>query len=298
VDACAPAEWQVEFTPGRISAKAYRRGKCVAKAEQRTAGKPYAIRLAPATSALKNDGADTAIVNCCVVDKHGVVVPYANNLIRFDIEGDGYVRGVGNGDPNSHELDNVPYRRAFAGMCQALVTAHLGAKSLSIRAHSEGLEPCELRFELESVPAPLFPKNITNYILEGFTMSEVTEEKPDATAEIADNDMNSFTPIQFVKDVFQSDFRNGWRIYRTKPKAAKDGVYRLDFLRARFTYGEIYVDGVLVDRIDAPVRGGYVSAPFSITAGSTPDIRILLRVDNEITPAAGISGRVEMKETK
>ena len=298
VDACAPAEWQVEFTPGRISAKAYRRGKCVAKAEQRTAGKPYSIRLTPATSALKNDGADTAIVNCCVVDKHGVVVPYANNLIRFNIEGDGYVRGVGNGDPNSHELDNVPYRRAFAGMCQALVTAHLGAKSLSIRAHSEGLEPCELRFELESVPAPLCPKNITNYILEGFTMSEVTEEKPDATAEIADNDMNSFTPIQFVKDVFQSDFRNGWRIYRTKPKAAKDGVYRLDFLRARFTYGEIYVDGVLVDRIDAPVRGGYVSAPFSITAGSTPDIRILLRVDNEITPAAGISGRVEMKETK
>ena len=129
-------------------------------------------------------------------------------------------------------------------------------------------------------------------------MSEVTQTKPDATAKIDDNDMNSFTPIQFVKDVFQSDFRNGWRIYRTRPNVCKDGVYRLDFLRARFTYGEIYVDGKLIDRIEAPVRGGYISAPFSVKSNTAPDIRILLHVDNEITPAAGISGRVEMKETK
>ena len=163
---------------------------------------------------------------------------------------------------------------------------------------SDGLEEAALTFEVRDVPAPIRPKNITNYILEGFTMSDVTQEKPDATAEIADNDMNSFTPIQFVKDVFQSDFRNGWRIYRTRPKAAKDGEYRLDFLRARFAYGEIYVDGVLIDRVEEPVRGPYVSRPFTVKAGTTHDIRILLRVDNERFPAAGISGRIEMKETK
>jgi beta-galactosidase len=233
-----------------------------------------------------------------VVDKRGTVVPYADNLIRFEVIGNGYVRGVGNGDPNSHELDNVPYRHAFAGWCQALITSDIGASSLKIRACSENLESAEIDLQIEALPAPLCPRNITNYILEGFTMSEVTESKPDATAEIADNDMNSFTPIQFVKDVFQSDFRNGWRIYRTKPKTAKDGIYRLDFLRARFAYGEIYVDGELVDRIESPVRGGYVSAPFPIKADTTPDIRILLHVDHEVFPAAGISGRVEMKETK
>ncbi len=297
-DVCETAEWQVEYAPGRISAKAYRKGKCVAKDEQRTAGKPYAIRLMPETDSIMNDGADTAIVNVAVVDKKGTVVPYADNLIRFEIEGDGYIRGVGNGDPNSHELDNVPYRKAFCGLCQALVTSKLGAKSLKIRAMSDGLETASFDFEVKDVPAPICPKNITNYILDGFTMSEVTEEKPDATAEIADNDMNSFTPIRFVKDVFQSDFRNGWRIYRTKPKAIKDGEYRLDFLRARFVYGEIYVNGILVDKIEEPVRGGYVSDPFTVKAGETLDIRILLNVQNERFPAAGISGRVEMKETK
>jgi beta-galactosidase len=297
-DVCETAEWQVEYVPGRISAKAYRNGKCVAKDEQRTAGKPYAIRLMPEASSIMNDGADTAIVNVAVVDKKGIIVPYADNLIHFDIEGDGYVRGVGNGDPNSHELDNVPYRQAFCGLCQALITSKLGAKTLKLRAWSEGLEAAEIIFDVSDVPAPLCPKNVTNYILDGFTMSAVTEEKPDATAEIADNDMNSFTPIQFVKDVFQSDFRNGWRIYRTRPKAIKDGEYRLDFLRARFAYGEIYVDGTLVDKIETPVRGGYVSKPFTVKADTTLDIRILLNVQNERFPAAGISGRVEMKETK
>jgi beta-galactosidase len=297
-DVCETAEWQVEYIPGRISAKAYRKGKCVAKDEQRTAGKPYAIRLMPDAASIMNDGADTAIVNAAVVDKRGIVVPYADNLIRFEIEGEGYVRGVGNGDPNSHEPDNVPYRRAYCGLCQALITSKLGAKALKIRAVSEGLQEASFTFEIKDVPAPLCPKNITNYILDGFTMSEVTEEKPDATAEIADNDMNSFTPIQFVKDVFQSDFRNGWRIYRTRPKAIKDGEYRLDFLRARFADGEIYVNGVLVDKIEEPVRGAYVSKPFTVKAGETLDIRILLHVVNERFPAAGISGRVEMKETK
>jgi beta-galactosidase len=297
-DVCETAEWQVEYTPGRISAKAYRNGKCVAKDEQRTAGKPYAIRLMPDADTIVNDGADTAIVNVAVVDKKGIVVPYADDLIRFEIEGEGYVRGVGNGDPNSHELDNVPYRRAYCGLCQALVTAKLGARALRVRAVSEGLEEASFAFEIKDVPAPLCPKNITNYILDGFTMSEVMEEKPDATAEIADNDMNSYTPIQFVKDVFQSDFRNGWRIYRTKPKAIKDGEYRLDFMRVRFADGEIYVNGVLVDRIEEPVRGAYVSKPFAVKAGETLDIRILLHVVNERFPAAGISGRVEMKETK
>ena len=297
-DVCEPPEWQVEFMRGRISAKAYRNGKCVAKAEHRTAGKPYATQILPETKAIKNDGADTAIINVAVVDKKGIVVPYANDLIHFEIEGEGYIRGVGNGDPNSHEPDNANDRHAFHGLCQALVTARIGAQTLKIRAYADGLKSAELTLPIESVPAPICPKPVTNYILEGFTMSEISAEKPDAAAEIADNDMNSFTPITFVKDVFQSDFRNGWRIYRTRPKAMKDGEYRLDFLRARFRYGEIFVDGKLVDKIEDGVRGAYVSLPFAVKAGVTHDIRILLYVEDGPAVGSGISGRIEMKETK
>ena len=62
--------------------------------------------------------------------------------------------------------------------------------------------------------------------------------------------------------------------------------------------GSFGKDGKLVDKIDEPVRGGYVSKPFAVKANTTLDIRILLNVRNERFPAAGISGRVEMKETK
>ena len=297
-DVCAPPEWQVEYAPGRLSAKAYKGGKCVARAEQRTAGKPYAIRIDPVSTSVKNDGQDTAIVNVAVVDKHGIVVPYADNLVHFDVTGDGYVRGVGNGNPNSHESDCIPERQAFCGLCQALITARIGAKALSLRVWSEGLKEATLDFELMQAPQPICPKDVTNYILDGFTMSAVTEKKPDPLMEISGDDMNSFTPIQFVKDVFQKDFRDGWRIYRVQPKTRKDGIYRLDFVRARFRYAEIYVDGKQVDLVDTYTRGRYVTKDFAIRAGQNPDIRILLYVENETVYGAGISGSVEMKETR
>ena len=297
-DVCDTPEWQVEYTPGRISAKAYRKGKCVAKTEQRTAGKPYAVRILPDTTTIKNDGADTAVINVCVVDKKGVVVPYADNLIHFDVTGDGYVRGVGNGDPNSHEPDNVDYRHVFCGYCQALITSKLGAKDISLKVWSEGLVEDTLAFRVESVPAPLRPKNVTNYILDGFTMSEVSVKKPNPLMEIAGNDMNSFTPIRFVKDVFQKDFCDGWRIYRTRPKTTKAGIYKLDFIRARFRYMEVYVNGEQIDVVDEYTRGKYVTKPFAVKADEVLDIRILMYIENESPIGAGITDRVEMKETK
>ncbi len=296
-DVCETPEWQVEFVPGRLSAKAYRKGKCVAKDEQRTAGKPHAIRILPDNHMIKNDGADTAIVNFSVVDKKGIVVPYANNLLHFEVIGDGYVRGVGNGDPNSHELDSIPQRKAFCGLCQALITSRIGAESIKLRAWSEGLEEAVFTFEIENVPRPICPQAVTNYILDGFTMSAITAEKPDALMDIADNDMNSFNPVQFAKDVFQNDFRDGWRIYRTRPKISKNGIYKLDFIRARFRRLELYVDGKQIDCVDTYTRGGYVTKEFEVVAGETPDIRILMYVENESAIGAGISDRVEMKET-
>ena len=59
------------------------RGRCVAKTEQRTAGKPYAIVTETNTLDIKNDGQDTVVINVAIKDKRGVVVPTANNLVHF-----------------------------------------------------------------------------------------------------------------------------------------------------------------------------------------------------------------------
>ena len=290
-------EWQVEFVRGRISAKAYRNGKCVAKTEQRTAGKPYAIVTEANTLDIKNDGQDTVVINVTVKDKRGVVVPTANNLIHFDVIGDGFVRGVGNGDPNSHESDVLPERRAYCGHCQALVTSKTGAENISVRVWGEGLEESVVTLNVKKVAAPVCPVNATNYTLSGFTMSEVTDERPDALVELADNDMNSFSPVQLVSHRHQPDFHDGWRIYRVTPKIYVGTECKLRFSYARFHYAEIYVNGVLLDTVDRHVNGEYITPVFTAEKGSKADIRILMRTENESTVyGAGLAGIVEIFE--
>ena len=290
-------EWQVEFERGRISAKAYRNGKCVAKTEQRTAGKPYAICTETNALSVKNDGQDTVVINVTVKDKRGVVVPTADNLIHFDVIGDGFVRGVGNGDPNSHESDVLPERHAYCGHCQALVTAKTGAEKISVRVWGEGLEESVIDLDVVKVDPPVCPVTATNYALSGFTMSEVYDERPDPLVKLADNDMNSFSPVQLVYHRHQPDFHDGWRIYRVVPKIYIGSECKLRFSYARFHYAEIYVNGVLLDTVDRHVNGEYITPTFTAEKDSSVDIRILMRTENESTQyGAGLAGRVEMFE--
>ena len=290
-------EWQVEFAPGILSAKAYRGGKCVARTEQRTAGKPYAVRVETNTLDIKNDGQDTVVINVSVVDKKGVVVPYANNLVKFDVMGDGFVRGVGNGDPNSHESDILPERRAYCGLCQALVTSKLGAENISVRVYSEGLAEQIVTLNVISVEQPVLVKNAANYRIGGFTMSAVTDERPDPLIELADNDMNSFTPVELVHYQHQPDFHDGWRIYRVCPRVYEKTTCALRFSYIRFHYAEIYVNGKLLDTVDRHLNGEYVTPFFNAQPNSTPDVRILMRTENENPRyGAGLAGIAEIYE--
>ncbi len=272
-------EWQVEYAPGRILVKGYRNGKCVARAEQRTAGKPYAVKIMPEMTSIKNDGADTAVLNFAVVDKKGIVCPNADNLIKFTVIGDGYVRGVGNGDPNSHESDVLPVRRAYCGLCQALVTSKLGAESIRIVAESEGLMAAEFELAVERVEAPTCPEVAKMAVLDKFTMSRVFDEKPDPLMYIADDDQNSFTPVTFVHGAVQSDFNDGWRIYRVKTTAPEDGKYIIKMVWAAWTSAEIYVNDIAFKGFDDH-RGPIDTPVFELKAGEKLDIRFLLHAVN------------------
>ena len=297
-DCINTAEWQVPFERGRITVKGYRGGKCVAKAEQRTAGKPYAVRITPVHTSIKNDGADTAVVNFAVVDKRGVVVPYAHNLIKFTVLGDGYVRGVGNGDPNSHESDVMPERHAYCGLCQALITSDIGAKSIKLVAESDGLVGAEFEFEVEKVPAPIMPKPCNLIYLSGVTMSDVTEERPDALVELADNDMNSFIPVTFEPKVFQSDFKHGFRIYRCTMRAPMTGKVKLNFPSGMFRGIWVYVNGkAIVEDPDTLVwEGAYEPPVFTTVRDEKLDIRILVYTRDTLGPrGAGFSDGIYLQ---
>jgi beta-galactosidase len=290
-------EWQVEFVAGRISAKAYRKGRCVAKTEQRTAGKPYAVSLTLDKTQIKNDGQDTVVLNACVIDKKGVVVPYANNLINFEVTGDGFVRGVGNGNPNSHESDVEPCREAYFGWCQALISSKLGAENISIKVSAEGLLEQTVELDVVKVEPPVLLKPADIYSLDGFTMSDVTDYRPDPLVKLADNDMNSFIPVELVNHCHQKDFHDGWRIYRVQPKIGKRNTCCIRLSYARFHYAEFYVNGKLLDTKDEHVNGEYISPFFTVEPNTVADIRILMRTENENPRyGAGLAGIAEIYE--
>jgi beta-galactosidase len=55
--------------------------------------------------------------------------------------GPGELIGVGNGDPASHEPDKASKRRAFNGLCLAIVQAGRRPGNIRITAAATGLTP-------------------------------------------------------------------------------------------------------------------------------------------------------------
>jgi beta-galactosidase len=141
------AAWKVLYEPGTLEAIAYRSGRRVASTKVETTGVPARIALNADRSSILTDGADVAAVTVSAVDDRGRPVPTADNLIAFDVEGDGRLLGVGNGDPSSHESDKAPHRRLFSGMALVLLQSTPRGRSsgsTTLRATSPGLKPARM----------------------------------------------------------------------------------------------------------------------------------------------------------
>ncbi len=66
-------------------------------------------------------------------------MPDADNEIQFDIQGEGKILGVDNGDPQDHEDYKSNRRRAFIGLCLALLQSTAVSGQIRIAASSAGL---------------------------------------------------------------------------------------------------------------------------------------------------------------
>jgi beta-galactosidase len=288
-------EWEVAFEAGTLSAVGYRNGQAVVTAERKTAGTPVAVKLTADRAILQDNGQDTVPVRVCVVDKNGVEVPMADHLIEFKIEGDGFVRGVGNGDPNSHEAEHLPERHLFNGLCQVLVTADLGAKTLKLRAFSKGLISDEAVFEIEQVAAPLYMASKPNQAITGVQVSvSDQEEKPDPAKLYGDDDMNSFSPVEldsFFNSFKPSGFKKGWREYRIPvklPQKMPEGkIPALEINCVLCDRAEFYVNGKPVLCIDPDYKVA-LTVPLTVEAGREFEVRALLLARAD-APASGFS---------
>ena len=164
------------------------------------------------------------------------------------------IAGVGNGDPNSHEPDHVPYRKLYCGLCQVLVKANLGAKNLTLIASGEGLESAKFEFDIEDKQAPEYIFFRPNYTVDRILTSvEDSEQKPDPAHVYGNDDMNSFSPLvleTLFNTFLPSFFKKGWRELRifvdlpANNPAGKKPVLMVQSVICEKV--EFYIDGRLI----------------------------------------------------
>ena len=131
--------WNVKYAPGSIEARGYKDGKQVLTAKRETTGPATKLVLRPDRQEISADGEDLAIFTAEVQDAQGRVLPITDNSVTFKVTGPGEVIGTGNGDPTSHEPDPGSTRKAFAGLCMAIVESTKTAGSMKVEATSPGL---------------------------------------------------------------------------------------------------------------------------------------------------------------
>ena len=139
--------WRVPYAPGTLKAIGRTGGKEILTQEITTAGKAAKILLSADRSQIKADGDDLSFVKVTILDKDGNVVPRADNMVKFKVEGEGKIIGVDNGSPISHEPFKADYRKAFNGLCLAVVQNTSKPGKIKFTATSEGLESAVIEID-------------------------------------------------------------------------------------------------------------------------------------------------------
>jgi beta-galactosidase len=148
--------WDVPYEPGVLRAEAKRNGQVVATDEVRTAGPPAALRARVDRAEIRSGIRDVAHVTIEVVDADGVVVPTADALVHFTVQGAGRLLAVGNGDPADHSSYQASERRAFHGLLLAMIQSGDATGKVRVTARADGLEPATV--DITVVPGNPLPR--------------------------------------------------------------------------------------------------------------------------------------------
>lgn len=132
--------WNVKYAPGTMEARGFKDGKQVMAVRRETTGPAAKLVLRAERLQMSADGEDAVVCVVEVQDAQGRVLPITENLVSFHVTGPGEVAGTGNGDPTNHEPDPGASRKAFAGLCMAIVQSSKLPGEIRVEATSPGLD--------------------------------------------------------------------------------------------------------------------------------------------------------------
>jgi beta-galactosidase len=132
-------EWKVKYAPGTLEARGFKDRRQILVAKHETTDSPTRLALIADRNEIAADGHDLSVVQVQLLDARSRLVPTADSPVDFHFSGNGKLIGVGNGDPSSHDADKATRRRAFNGLCMAIVQSTREPGELRLEATSPGL---------------------------------------------------------------------------------------------------------------------------------------------------------------
>jgi beta-galactosidase len=141
--------WRLTYAPGELKAVSRKNGKTVLEKVIRTAGAAAKLELIADRSTIKADGKDLSFVTVRVLDKDGNLIPNADQLINFKLEGNAQIAAVDNGSPISHESFQANHRKAFNGLALAIIKAGDKTSNVTLTASSAGLQPATVAIQVK-----------------------------------------------------------------------------------------------------------------------------------------------------
>ena len=140
----SPRNWNVAYAPGTLSAVGKNHGAIFASAQLRTAGPAAKLQLTPSKSKIAANWEDASRIAVTVVDKDGMRVSTAADLVTFTVSGPGTVVAVDSADNSSHEPFQASERKTFQGQCVAFVKATASSGKIILTATAPGLPPASI----------------------------------------------------------------------------------------------------------------------------------------------------------
>jgi beta-galactosidase len=139
--------WRVPFKPGVLKAIGRTEGKENLVSEVATSGVSANIVMEADRKIISADGNDLSFITVKVLDDKGTLVPYADNLIQFEIIGEGKIIGVDNGLQTSMESFKANSRKVFNGLGLVVIQSTEKNGKIILKAKSDGLKESSVIIE-------------------------------------------------------------------------------------------------------------------------------------------------------
>ena len=144
-DKSITATFEVPYESGKLVAHCYDSSKETSSQTLETTGRPAAVRLVADRTKIKADRNDLSYVRAEIIDSKGNIVPDADDImVNFEVAGNGKVAGVGSGNPRDMSSFQQPKKKAYQGICLAIIRPGTIPGKITVRATAEGLKEASL----------------------------------------------------------------------------------------------------------------------------------------------------------